>query len=163
MGYGPEANKNLRPHRDDSDVTLNICLERSDDLQGTEVVFHGTEDLNGPKLNTTPSFMPYDELKSSVNVPQGWVAIHRGCHVHETAPLRQGYRLSVICWFKYALDRQLAMAKYAHYYNRLVEDTTAEEVEASAAGVQAWAEAELMDFHWPSESIDVRNLADLSK
>lgn len=145
--YSPEANQILKLHRDDSDVTLNICLERSDDLEGTEVVFHGTEGLKHPKLNHTPTFMPYDKAKTLVNVPKGWVAIHRGCHAHETTPLRQGHRLSVICWFKYVLDSQMAIARYAHYYNRLVEDVTLEEVEASAARAKGWAEATLCDFN----------------
>jgi hypothetical protein len=147
VAYSKDANTKLRLHVDDSDVTLNICLEKSDDLKGTDVVFHGSEALSSlPKLNFGSLVGPVDQLRTSINVPAGWVAIHRGRHAHETTSLQQGSRLSVICWFKYVLNTEMAIAKYAHYYGRPLEHVTIQEVEASVAGAKAWAEADLPDF-----------------
>jgi len=149
VSYSPDGNRNLKLHRDDSDVTLNLCLHQSYDLAGSKVLFHGNDELNSlPQPLTYQGDIkgPHDTLQTFVDVPVGWVAIHNGHFPHETTPLSEGSRLNVILWFKCHVNVEMAVAKYAFYYGRSYSDVKADEVEESAAGLRGWAKAELLGF-----------------
>eukprot|EP00756_Hemistasia_phaeocysticola_P056658 Hpha_TRINITY_DN3302_c1_g1::TRINITY_DN3302_c1_g1_i1::g.172473::m.172473 len=91
--YAPGSNMKLQLHRDDSDVTLNLCIHSSEDHQGNEVMFEGSESLVGQ-----PNPMTHE--RTPVAIPQLWAAVHWGRHPHETAPLVAGERTNIIIWLK---------------------------------------------------------------
>lgn len=96
ISYEEGSNQNLRRHVDKCLFTLNLFLEASEDLKGTEVRFHGLKRLltndsveDGPEMFDFNSFAP------------GTVLMHWGQHEHETLPWKGGVRSSVILWFRH--------------------------------------------------------------
>jgi hypothetical protein len=73
-------------HVDPSDITVNMCLEKTDDVKDSHVLFYGTQALEGVPQNgeTEPSFQFMVE-----QVP-GYATIHWGHHPHETMPMTGG-------------------------------------------------------------------------
>jgi hypothetical protein len=83
-------------HLDPSDITVNICLERTPDTRGSHVLFHGTKPLVGvDHLQDT-------EKKFLVEQEQGYATIHWGDHPHETTRLESGKRTNIVLtyWYK---------------------------------------------------------------
>lgn len=81
-------------HTDPSDITVNMCLEKADDKQGSEVLFHGTIPLNDDTTTV-------DIDKFLVNQEAGFATIHWGAHPHETLALRSGRRTNLIFTYVY--------------------------------------------------------------
>lgn len=97
-----QENSGGAKHMDPSDITLNLCLEKSDTVKGSEVLFHGKQQLyfdtnttanegsdNGQDLPDGAEFL----------VPQqpGYLTMHYGHHYHQTLPLRgKGRRTNIV-------------------------------------------------------------------
>ncbi len=82
-------------HTDPSDITVNMCLEKTDDVQGSEVLFHGTKSLQDAHAS------PVAVEKFLVEQEPGFATIHWGAHPHETLALRSGKRTNVILTYCY--------------------------------------------------------------
>ena len=101
-------------HMDPSDITVNICLEKSDNVEGSHVMFYGTKQLTKiddyePK---TPDFC--------FLVPQeaGYATIHFGDHPHETIPLlKGGKRTNVIITYCYIDESKSDVKKRSCYFD----------------------------------------------
>lgn len=83
-------------HTDPSDLTVNMCLERSDDAQGSHVRFYGIKPLGKGERDSTK-----DPLSFLVRQDAGYATIHWGSHLHETTPLLSGTRTNVVLTFWY--------------------------------------------------------------
>ena len=88
-------------HMDPSDITINMCIEKSESVEGSEVKFYGGKTLAGVEDN--------DNIDSNLEfrVPQeeGFATIHFGSHPHETLPLiKGGKRTNIILTYCY-LDK----------------------------------------------------------
>ena len=81
-------------HTDPSDITVNMCLEKTEDTQGSEVLFYGTHSLNGETAD--PSIENF-----LVDQEPGFATIHWGAHPHETMALRGGRRTNVVITYCY--------------------------------------------------------------
>jgi hypothetical protein len=85
-------------HTDPSDITLNLCLEKSPDTKGSHVLFHGTKSLVGGSDIMDDEPLPTNFL---VKQEQGYATMHWGAHLHETTPLFSGKRTNIIMTFVY--------------------------------------------------------------
>ncbi len=95
-------------HTDPSDITVNICLEASDDFQGSQVLFYGTRPLllsplqrqqqeeEGDTPSSPTSPQEEDDFQFLVDQIPGFATIHWGAHPHETLALKQGHRTNVV-------------------------------------------------------------------
>jgi hypothetical protein len=97
-------------HIDPSDITVNICLEKSTDCEGNQVVFYGAQNLPGLDGISEPSFSG-DETDSQdqifmVEQEQGFATIHFGHHPHRTLDLSKGHRTNVVLTFCYKDKRR---------------------------------------------------------
>jgi hypothetical protein len=88
-------NTTVAKHTDPSDITVNICLRRTDELEGSEVLFYGTKELRG-----VPASVLSDE-SFLVEGLQGFATVHWGDHPHETMPLVRGRRTNVVMTLQY--------------------------------------------------------------
>lgn len=117
-----------KKHTDPSDITINLCLQKSKDAEGSYVLFYGTKRLEnlaaandnsadaagvedfGSKSAKTPLHHPNlvanedtavgDDRFLVVQEP-GYATIHFGDHPHETTALRQGSRTNVVLTYVY--------------------------------------------------------------
>jgi hypothetical protein len=89
-------------HTDPSDITVNICLQKSEDAQGSQVLFYGTKILE----NATVTHNENDEgvLPELFLVSQeaGYATIHYGDHPHETMSLQNGTRTNIVLTYCYS-------------------------------------------------------------
>jgi hypothetical protein len=106
-------------HTDPSDITINLCLEKSEDAQGSHVLFHGIQPLVPSRASSPP---PPQSVSSSDSPPPqhqqergpppppvqfllaqepGFATIHWGHHPHETTALTQGRRTNIILTYCY--------------------------------------------------------------
>ena len=76
-------------HMDPSDITVNMCLEKTADVVGSHVLFYGTQPL---KNNDVEEKKEGDQFRYHVNQVEGIATIHWGHHPHETTPLLDGGR-----------------------------------------------------------------------
>jgi hypothetical protein len=103
-------------HTDPSDITLNICLEKTPDTTGSHVLFHGTKKL---VVEKEPANFDDDEPlpnKFLVKQEQLYVTIHWGDHLHETTPLFSGKRTNIVmtlCFKDAKRSKALARTCYA--------------------------------------------------
>ena len=94
--YNMDQNDTSGPkHTDPSDITVNMCLEKTDDTQGSEVLFYGrkplVDDRDAPRA--TAKFLVAQE--------PGFATIHWGAHLHETMALRSGKRTNIVLTYCY--------------------------------------------------------------
>jgi hypothetical protein len=85
---------------DPSDITVNMCLEKTDEVEGSQVLFHGTKKLENSNVDDKSTI----DDPTSFLVPQqeGFATIHFGSHPHETLPLlRGGRRTNIILTYCY--------------------------------------------------------------
>jgi hypothetical protein len=81
-------------HTDPSDLTVNMCLEKSDDAQGSHVRFYGTKPIGKAERDTTT-----EPLSFLVRQDAGYATIHWGSHLHGTTPLLSGTRTNIVLTF----------------------------------------------------------------
>lgn len=87
-------------HMDPSDVTINMCLEKSDDTEGSHVLFYGTKKLENVPDSSRNTHNEHQELFLVLQEP-GYATIHFGDHPHETISLRKGKRTNIIMTYCY--------------------------------------------------------------
>ena len=93
--YGGINDKKLDIHRDDSDITINICLKNN--FKTTGLRFHMISD-------SLYSFYKYKIF--DIDLEEGDVVIHRGDHEHEVVKNQEienldKNRVNLILWFKF--------------------------------------------------------------
>jgi hypothetical protein len=116
-------------HMDPCDITVNICLQASDDMQGSQVQFHGkqavlsnvaaTPTLNCPAdtsqdnkaKDTTKEVEEEKDDESAADADgfsflvqqiPGTATIHWGHHPHQTLPITAGTRTNVVMTYCYS-------------------------------------------------------------
>jgi hypothetical protein len=110
-------------HTDPSDVTVNLCLYRSADLEGSEVLFHGVQKLKDTNVGEEGSADPLipsvasgvTGLQFRVGAQSGWATIHWGKHPHQVTMLRKGQRTNVVMTYVFK-DPALSSAQCAGCY-----------------------------------------------
>ena len=95
-------------HMDPSDITVNLCLEKSDDVIGSEVLFYGTQSLANKKNHKIA--METNDFRFLVPQKQGIATLHYGCHPHETMPLKQGKRTNIVLTYCYTDESKSGVA-----------------------------------------------------
>lgn len=83
-------------HTDPSDITVNMCLEKTAETQGSQVLFYGTKSLRDGKTADTPR-----AEKFLVEQETGFATIHWGAHPHETLALTSGKRTNIVATYCY--------------------------------------------------------------
>ena len=101
----------MKKHTDPSDVTVNLCLERSSNLKGSQVQFFGTKELKSAvklddEAGNSDEQAIIEELAAKKNgaapvsflvMPEsGWATIHWGQHPHLVTSLEAGQRTNVV-------------------------------------------------------------------
>lgn len=117
-----------KKHIDPSDITVNLCLQKSKDAKGSHVLFYGTKRLENlatandysadavgvedagskaakiplgdPRLGKKEGTVVGDDRFLVMQEP-GYATIHFGDHPHETTALRQGSRTNVVLTYVY--------------------------------------------------------------
>jgi len=89
--YGPQKDKKLDFHVDDSEVTLNICLGSV--FTGGELFLRGVR----CPLHQHQAQISEEEAVSYTH-RVGSMLIHPGCHRHGALPLTSGSRTNLILW-----------------------------------------------------------------
>jgi hypothetical protein len=101
-------------HIDPSDITVNLCLDKSDDCRGSHVLFYGTKALHGIDNSEQLSKTPPPE-KFLVNQEMGYATIHWGDHPHETTMLEAGCRTNIILTYCYRDKTRSNVSKRSCY------------------------------------------------
>jgi len=97
-------------HTDPSDITVNMCLEKTHDTQGSEVMFHGTKPLaDGGDSAGIDKFL--------VDQEPGFATIHWGAHPHETLTLKSGKRTNIILTYCYRDQNRSEAHKRSCYHS----------------------------------------------
>jgi hypothetical protein len=81
----------FKTHRDKSAITINLCLEKTADVRGSQVLFFHPP-LAGQEQPGD------DRIALTLEHQVGQVAIHSGTHWHRTVPIEAGERASLIVW-----------------------------------------------------------------
>lgn len=112
-----QADTTCAKHMDPSDITVNLCLEKTDDVKGSEVMFYGTQNLMGSeteghdgddeKKELDDDSKPYQFL---VEQEAGVATIHLGCHPHQTLPLKSGKRTNIVLTYCYTDESKSGVA-----------------------------------------------------
>jgi hypothetical protein len=82
-------------HMDPSDITVNMCLERTEGVEGSEVMFYGSKTLQNVERDKDESF------KFLVQQVAGYATIHWGSHPHQTMALQRGKRTNIVITYCY--------------------------------------------------------------
>jgi hypothetical protein len=98
-------------HTDPSDITINMCLEASDDIKGSQVKFYGTKNLHDvtPLKNQSGSAFLVEQRP-------GYATIHWGDHPHETLPIECGRRTNIIMTLMFTDKSRSQAANRTCYY-----------------------------------------------
>jgi hypothetical protein len=93
-------------HKDPSDITINMCLHKSKDTEGSYVLFYGTKKLSSTPIRNNEANdddKPQPPLfdRFLVNQKPGYATIHFGDHLHETTPLVRGSRTNIVLTYWY--------------------------------------------------------------
>jgi hypothetical protein len=99
-------------HTDPSDITLNICLEKSPDTRGSQVLFYGTQALEGVVEHIPPA-----NFRFLVEQVAGTATLHWGCHPHETMALQAGQRTNIVMTYCYKDPSRSDVSKRTCYFS----------------------------------------------
>jgi len=97
-----KGDKLLNKHTDDSDITINICLENTLDKSESFIKFYGARETLTNKMNMCKNIL--------LGFKKGDILIHHGNHVHETLKLsddQSGNRCNLIIWLKSKIKKKL--------------------------------------------------------
>uniref|UniRef100_A0A7S1VFE7 Fe2OG dioxygenase domain-containing protein n=1 Tax=Grammatophora oceanica TaxID=210454 RepID=A0A7S1VFE7_9STRA len=84
-------------HTDPSDITINLCVEKTKDVEGSHVKFYGAQKLENVERQSSNN----DREAFLVDQLEGYATIHWGVHPHETMPLKRGVRTNLILTYCY--------------------------------------------------------------
>jgi hypothetical protein len=76
-------------HMDPSDITVNMCIEKTPDVVGSHVLFYGSQPLQNSAIEERKEV---GDFRYHVSQEEGFATIHWGHHPHETTPLINGGR-----------------------------------------------------------------------
>ena len=82
-------------HVDPSDLTINLCLDATEDCVGSRVLFYGRMPLQWDGSSSKNMLLDASET-CLVEQRPGVATIHWGAHPHETTSLERGYRTNII-------------------------------------------------------------------
>lgn len=108
----------MKRHTDPSDITVNLCLDRSENLEGSHVLFFGSKDIRGivdinNAQTSDPGSSSFETAKKAnfrVAAKKGWASIHWGQHPHMVTSLEKGQRTNVVLTYCFVeASRSLAM------------------------------------------------------
>lgn len=105
-------------HVDPSDITVNLCIDKSDDCQGSQVLFHGVKPLHTlghDEAEDRISLVTKAPCKFLVNQEMGYATIHWGEHPHETTVLLAGYRTNIVLTYCYTDSSRSDVSKRSCY------------------------------------------------
>lgn len=90
-------------HTDPSDVTLNMCLDCSEDIQGSEIIFYNAYPLlvDHHHSSSSTDSCTTNNLIFAVRPQPGYATLHWGYHPHQTLPLQRGERTNIVVTFCY--------------------------------------------------------------
>merc|ERR1719440_1059346 len=108
--YRAGEDEDLKTHRDDADVTLNICLGKC--FRGADVYFHESPQACSGRCSAKQDNAVEEEFayphpsncKYCTFVHQhtpGTAILHLGRHVHGVNRLESGERVNLIIWCRY--------------------------------------------------------------
>mmetsp|Transcript_56791 Transcript_56791/g.113835 ORF Transcript_56791/g.113835 Transcript_56791/m.113835 type:complete len:245 (+) Transcript_56791:48-782(+) len=100
-------------HTDPSDITVNLCLERTEDLEGSQVQFFGAMGLKN-KSSVYEGAVDATLIANEnflVNPENGWATVHWGKHPHLVTSLRKGSRTNVVLTYVYADKSRTRLGK----------------------------------------------------
>lgn len=107
-------NTKVRKHTDPSDITVNLCLERSTDLEGSHVLFFGRKELRN--VGEAPLGQVSQNELFRVGAESGWASIHWGQHPHLVTSLVNGHRTNVVLTYCY-VDKARSLAMKSDCFN----------------------------------------------
>lgn len=102
-------------HMDPSDITINLCLEKSKDTIGSHVLFYGTKKLCNLEGDQRDSSNETPE-RFYVSQKPGTATIHFGDHPHETIALKEGSRTNIVLTYCYKDPARSGAAMRDCYY-----------------------------------------------
>lgn len=88
--YGPEYDRELGLHVDDSLITMNLCL--NDGFSGSDLILNGTR--CPIHMNTHCS----DNKETCIKHEKGVMILHAGKNRHYVTPIEEGERYNLIVW-----------------------------------------------------------------
>lgn len=91
--YAHGLDSKLREHQDDSDISINICLDG--EFTGSQVVYIGCQS------NRTARHKLDHGRHVATTLAPGIGQVFRGCHTHFTTEIESGERWNVVLWCKY--------------------------------------------------------------
>lgn len=103
--YNPsQSDSSGAKHTDPSDITVNMCIEKTDDVEGSHVLFYGTRKLRNVERDDAEEKSEDADSLFYVCQEEGYATIHFGAHPHETMPLEgdRGRRTNIVLtyWYK---------------------------------------------------------------
>jgi hypothetical protein len=102
-------------HVDPSDITINLCIEKSSDCSGSQVLFYESKTLFGVD-NVNDQSLALPPQKFMVDQESGFATMHWGDHPHETTRLESGYRTNIILTYCYS-DKTRSNVSIRSCYN----------------------------------------------
>ena len=96
-------------HMDPSDITINLCLEKTNDTVGSHVLFFGTKQLFLEVEHDEEFRHKYEDAHTMIRSQQrfyvsqepGTATIYFGNHLHETIALKRGKRTNIVLTYCY--------------------------------------------------------------
>ena len=85
-------------HCDKSDLTINVCLHRSDDLEGSTVGFYSPPNGGQGGVSDPPTA---DDRIYTYHHALGRMVFHDGTSWHKTDDSTRGTRGSIIIWARF--------------------------------------------------------------
>jgi hypothetical protein len=86
-------------HKDPSDITVNLCLEKSEDAEGSQVLFYGTQVLHS--VEGRAEDIKEESFRFLVDQHPMQATVHWGNHIHQTTKLERGTRTNVVLTYCY--------------------------------------------------------------
>lgn len=106
-------------HMDPSDITVNLCLDKSADCRGSQVLFYGTktlQDIVQTETKDDDSSIDRTNFRFLVNQEPGYATLHWGNHPHATSRLLKGHRTNIVVTYCYT-DRSRSDVSSRACYN----------------------------------------------